>query len=589
MTAFSRFQAWFRRHRPALEIWSLVVIGSILYANCLPNKLFWDDNDFFINNKYVHEWRYFGRYFTDCLTAGAGILIDYWRPVLLMIWSVAWHLWRDWAPGYHLLSVTFHVASAVLLLRLLDGLFRDRRLAWLTALVFLVHPLQTEAVVNASGLGDPVSVFFILACLHFFIRFRTAGRGVFGSRFYWLSLLVFILALMSKETAIVIPGLIIITDAYLSLRDRPVMSWKTRLSAIGRVLWPYFVLAGIYVLLRATVLNFVDTFNLFRETNTFTSTFHVRLLTFFSVLTRYVGLLFAPFGLHMERNIAFVTSPFDPLALAGAAISAGLLTAAVSQWRRRPVVSYGILWFFIGLAPVSNLLTPISGLMYEHWLYLPLIGFFLALVWCSLRLTDHFGFRKPALVLAAAIIIFLSVLTVARNADWRDPIIFYGQVLKFSPDSYRIVSNMGAEYSRVGDFANAIKTFARAIEIEPKSPIAYHNIANVYRRQGDGERAMEYYRQALELDPGNRILYNAPLDYLLKQGNYRAALRLFEGYLPYAPTKVNSYYVLIKIAMDAKDLEAALGYLEQAAAAAPDDVNIRNDIESIKRMIKTKL
>lgn len=352
-----------------------IAIGFVLYINTFQNQLFWDDDDVVLKNQYVQNWRYFPKYFSENLIAGAGLLSNYWRPMLLSVFSLEWHLWRAWTPGYHFVNTSFHITNAVLLFFILFYIFKNRWLAILTALVFLVHPLQTEAVTYVSGLGDPLSVFFMFLGILFYLKFRASDERLYKNKLYFLSLLMYILALMSKETAIVMPALIFISDFFFLGQDEE-LSFKEKLKKIGKTIWPFFVLAGVYILLRATVLNFINTFNLYNEENIFTSNFHVRLFTFFRILTVYFSLLFLPLNLHMERSVELATSLNSFSVIFGGLIFVGLLALAFSQFKRFPIVSFGILWFFIGLAPTSNLLIPVSGLLYEHWLYLPLIGIF---------------------------------------------------------------------------------------------------------------------------------------------------------------------------------------------------------------------
>lgn len=183
---------------------------------------------------------------------------------------------------------------------------------------------------------------------------------------------MYIFALMSKETAVIMPALIVIVD-FFSLDNK---DFKEKLKSIGKIISPFFILAGAYILLRATVLNFKNTFNLYNEENIFTSNFYIRLFTFFRILTVYFGLLFWPLNLHMERSVEIATSLNSFSVILGGLIFFGLLALTFSQLKRLPILSFGIFWFFISLAPTSNLLIPISGLLYEHWLYLPMIGIF---------------------------------------------------------------------------------------------------------------------------------------------------------------------------------------------------------------------
>jgi len=580
-----RLKNWLTRHGRTVEIWSIVVLGAVLYANILPNKLLWDDYDFFVHNQFVHDWSYFSHYFTDNLIAGSGLLDDYWRPMLLTVFSVQWHLWQGWPPGYHFVSAALHIADAILLLLFLRRLLGSRPLAYLTALFFLAHPLQTEAVAYASSQGDSLSVLFELLGLLCYLDFRSRKSAAGKSRRYWAAIGLFILALLSKETAIVFPALALLSDAYRSFRDQPGLGWRRRLAELGHAAWPFFLLAAVYVLLRGTVLNFVDSFNLTHQVSIFTSSFPVRLFTFFRVLAGYVGLLFVPLGLHMERQVEYVTSFFQPLALAGAAIFAVLLALAAALYRRRPALSFGIFWFFICLAPVSNVAVPINGLMYEHFLYLPLAGFFLALLAAGKELTARPVIRRAAVAALVVGLAVFSVLTVRRNADWRDPVVFFSQIRPYAPQSYRLLVNLGIAYADSGDQQAAVKTFKEALALQPILPVAHHNLANSYRALGDRKQAMDEYRAALAVDPGNRILYNAPVSLLLAEGKYQEALRLFEGFLPHSLNKVSAYFFLAKIALDGKDPQAALGYLRQAAAADPGNASIRQDIDKLEKLI----
>ena len=112
-----------------LVILLLVVVGFVLYTNTFQNQMFWDDDDGILKNQFIQNWQYFPKYFSKNLIAGAGLLSNYWRPMLLSVFSLEWHLWESWAPGYHFANTSFHIADAVLCHRLLRDLesFRPLR------------------------------------------------------------------------------------------------------------------------------------------------------------------------------------------------------------------------------------------------------------------------------------------------------------------------------------------------------------------------------------------------------------------------------------------------------------------------------
>ncbi len=558
-----------------------IVLGFALYANTFKVPIFWDDEDNITNNQYIKNWDYFPRFFSENLIAGAGLVSNYWRPMLLVVFSTGWHIWGDWPGGYHFINISLHIANAILLFLILTYLFKHRGLAFLTSSVFLVHPLQTEAIAATTGTADPLWVLFTFLGIFFYLKFRISDKLPFQSGYYFLSLAMYVLALMSKEIAIIIPALIFISDFFFGPMEEK-MSFKERLKKIIKVIWPFLVLAGFYILLRATVLNFQNTFNFYdQESNAFASHFYIRFFTFFRVLIVYLGLFFWPHDLHMERSVEITTSFFSPDVIFGGLLFAGLLILAFTQFKRLPILSFGILWFFAGLAPTSNILVPINNTLYEHWLYLPLIGIFLILFWLGIVIAREFYYQKIFLGIFIIFPIFLGYLTISRNRDWRDPITFYNQTLRYAPNSYRVINNLGKTYAETSDYQKAEIMYKRAIDLDPTGPVAYHNLANAYKNTKREDLAEQYFRLAIKLDPNFIYSYNALADMYFKNQKYHEARQILENYLGYNKTNINTLFLLSQIAVTEKDFKGALDYLEKALAIEPQNQLIQTAIQQI--------
>jgi len=144
---------------------TLAVVPIIVYFSSFANKMFWDDNDFILNNLYVKSWSLYGHIWKENIVAGAGLVSNYFRPVLATFFAIEWHQWQTWAPGWHMVNTSFHAADAVLLFFILLILFKKRWLAFGTAIIFALHPVQTEAVTYVNSLGDSLSVYLIFAGL----------------------------------------------------------------------------------------------------------------------------------------------------------------------------------------------------------------------------------------------------------------------------------------------------------------------------------------------------------------------------------------------------------------------------------------
>ncbi|MBI4363281.1 MAG: tetratricopeptide repeat protein [Candidatus Doudnabacteria bacterium] len=509
----------------------IIIVGFALYGNALNNELFWDDDQFILENQYIRDFSNFPRFFSENVIAGALRQTDYWRPALLTVFAIEWHLWGPSPFGFHLTNTLFHLANAIVLFFILEKIFHRRWLSLFASVIFLIHPLQTEAVSYANSLGDSLSVFFMFLGLIWYLK----GKHVI------YPLIAFALALMSKETAIIFPALIFLAQFFTSNYPSPLMGEGGRRPGEGDLkaqAWlafkktlPYIGLAVLYILLRATVLNFGDSFNLYHEQNIFTSSVWVRILTFFRILAVYFYLIFWPQILHMERSVDLATSFFQTDVILGALIFVTLLAIAFLGFKKYPVLTFGLLWFFIGLAPTSNIAVPINGLLYEHWLYVPIIGIALAVFELGSRLVKNFPkLLKPVLAAVCLIFLALNIRTIARNNDWDNSLRFYNQVLAYAPESYRVTNNLGMEYAERGFHEQAIFTYYKAIALDDSNPVAYHNLANSYRDTGKFDLAVKYYEKAIELDPKFFFSYAALYDFYTKQNKPDEAKKIQEAY-----------------------------------------------------------
>lgn len=550
----------------------IVILGFSVFANTFGNQMFWDDDDNILNNQFVHRFE-IDKFFGENLIAGAGLVSNYWRPALLTVFSIEWHLWENSVFGYHFVNVSVHILTTIALFYLLFKLFKNRTLAFLTSLVFLIHPAQTEAVTYVSGLGDPLSGLFTILGIIFYLKFRDSGDRPSNSWYYFAAIVMYILALLSKDSAVVMPALVVLADFFYLPAE---FSIKQKLKIVAQGVWPFFIVFGIYTLLRATSLNFINTFNLYDEQNDFTSSFWTRLFTFFSVMTRYFVLMFWPTNLHFEKIIPIATSLFaSQQVIIGVLITTTLSALGLTQIKRNPIISFGVFWFLFRLFPHSNLLVPTAGLMHDHWLYLPLVGIFLGLFYVLLK---HLN-RNVVIGITVLMLAFFGFQTIARNREWKDPITFYKQTLEYSPNNYRVVNNLGKSYAEARRFEEAIEIYMKAIELEPGVSVAHHNLGNSYLQLGKTEKAIQKFNDAIELQPDFIFSYNALAKYYLESGDYQSARETYERYLPISANPIEYLVLLTNIALEEQNNPKAKEYLEAALKLDPTNQAIRNSLE----------
>ena len=559
------------------------VVGLAVYSTNLNGPFLYDDISLVRNNDYIKSWSHLPQYFSQNEYAGMNEPSNYWRPLVLLVFSLEWHLWGEWPFGFHFVNIALHVASAFLLFLILLALFKKRGLAFLTALVFLIHPLQTEAVTYISGLGDPLSAFFMFLSILYFVGYRQSGER----RHYAASLGSAILSLMVREAAVILPGFLLLVDFTLS----EIFSFedlKNFVKRAARALWPFFVAAAVYILLRSTVLNFQNTFNFYGYSNPYTQHILLRIMIFFEVLPVYFSMMIWPFNLHMNRSLEFSIDTYNGFVSAGGiALFVILLGVAVLCWRRAPAITFSVGWFFTGLAITSGIFIPVNAVIYEHWLYLPLAGFYLALFWLVIQVQEHWSWPiSEKFLLACAVIYFafLSTTTLKQNKLWSDPVGFYNYLLRYSPNDYATMDLLGVAYADLDQLDKAEEMFKRSIAIAPHSALDYSQLGIVYWREGKNELAEEYFWKSVGQDPTFLYAYQNLTSFYIKQGRYGDAVKPLEMYVEKGDdpkARVHAFLVLAKLALYNSDVPAAKKYAEQAVGIDQNNAQARDFLKMI--------
>jgi len=532
--------------------------------------MFWDDDDGIVNNIYIKSWRFLPSYFSENLIAGAGLHSNYWRPLLLFSFSLDYKIWQLNPFGYHLTNTLLHIFNAFLIYFLLTSIFKNQKISFLTALIFLIHPLQTEAVTYVSGRGDPLSIFFVLLAFIFYHLAKEKSNN----KFLILSYSSFIFALLTKESTIFFPALILFYEI-LSQEKLKNLLIKTS---------PLFLITLSYFFLRLTILNFGQTLNLYGEENIFTQNIHYRIFTFLNILLIYFSLYFAPLHLHMERSTEILTTFFHPAVIISLLILIFILFASINFLKKgNKIFVFGFGLFFISLFPFSNILVPISGLLYEHWLYFPLIGISLIISWLLLELLPKLNrFLQPVSIsLLIVFLIFLAGQTILRNFNWKDPITFYNQTLKYS-ETARVHNNLAMAYDEKNDYENAISHYKRAIEISDIYPQTHNNLGNTYKKIGEIEKAIKEFEKAIEMDKFFFVAYNNLANLYLEEKEFDKAIEVYQRYLEIVPQNIAAIYNLGIVYYLEKDYDKAILTFEKILEIQPKNKEISNLILKIK-------
>jgi len=457
-----------------------------------------------------------------------------YQPVRNLAFSATYHFSKLEPFGYHLVNFLLYllvVALAFRVLEVLTGYSPGREKVkqwapWLGAGLFALHPLHVEGVAWVQGNKDLlVSLFFLSAFLSY-EKYARVGRGL---KYYWLSYLLFLLALGSKPTAAAFPLVLLAFDLVL----RPAAPGKKsepRLPAYALLVryLPYLIPAALLSVYFIFFTAALDKNNLTLE----------NIFVIPEILWNYYRLILFPVGL-MHR---YLDPAFQGLAdfgfLAGAASTAAILYFAFRNARKSPLISFGIFWFYICWLPQSNLV-PIAIRVADRYIFLSLLGVCLvAAVLLSGLLAGAAAGRKT--VVAGILVVLctaLAFLSHERCRVWHDGESLWSDAASKAPGanfyqrglgeahlakgelklSYkaferasvisafdaRALTSMGYIRKKQGRLEEAEGLYRRAISVDSTNYNAFNSLANIYARQGKDSLAIQYYQSAINLNPGN--------------------------------------------------------------------------------------
>lgn len=434
-------------------IWSillLVVLGIVAYWNSFDAPLVFDDLVSIQKNTGVR----FGDYLKPALLTT--------RPVLYLTFAMnyAFHGQDVW--GYHLISLVLHLLNGILVFFIARHIFRIRLLderpsttcaLWAAAL-FVVHPVQTESVTYISSRSELLSAFFYAAALLVFVKSSDQKVG------FVLSLVVaalFLLGLLSKETAITLPATLALYDFLFRSegRIRPILSrWRFYITfVVGGAIAIYFL---VTVILRGSIgalEGHLTPFSYF--------------LTQLRVITTYMQIVFLPLGLNLDYDFRPSSSPFDAAVIASGLVLIATLGLGWFFRRRQPILSFSIFWFFITLSPTSSFV-PILDVIFEHRLYLPMLGVCLSFP-VLMETAAHWFNDKWRLLLnpafcGGAVIVVLLAGTILRNHVWRDEVRLWTDVIAKSPQKSRPYNGLSSAYYKRGQYDKALEASRQGTE-----------------------------------------------------------------------------------------------------------------------------
>jgi protein O-mannosyl-transferase len=489
----------------------LGIIGFVVRIPALQGQFVWDDDYLIRTNPFIKSplliLEVFRHYlFPDSFSA-------HYRPVQNISYMADYFLWNSNFYGFHLSSILFHVGSGVFLYLLLQKLFqpvltrlaqkamgpdswsdsaKSSLVAFLVALLWVVHPVHSAAVDYVSGRADSLTFFFGCGGWLLFLKARELKSHLSRSIIFCLAGFSGLLALCSRESAII---WLVIFLFYLFAFDRPMKPWR-KWTVVAVCLLMFAGYLGLRQLSGA------------RLSAGAPSDWppSLRTVLMLRALGDYGRLMVFPSNLHMERTVfnpAALNSDktrresieLEYLSIAGLIVMTTLVLFALRRGEGQRVRIFGAVWFVVGYLPISNLID-LNATVAEHWLYLPSVGFLIFIAGCAVDLPARW--RRASVVFALAAVVGLGVRSTIRSSDWISNETFARHTIASGGASIRVILLLAQVYSDRGDYTGAERLLRKALQLAPDYPSARNNLADALVHEGKRKEAETLFADATE-------------------------------------------------------------------------------------------
>ena len=524
-----------------LSRWLLIILlGLAIYAQTFGFSFVYDDACFIVKNTSIRSFEHvpeLWKIFPQTRTIG--------------FYTFAFNYWLNQLhpQGYHIFNVLVHLlavglvwACASVLFKIVGWIpFKDpvyQHLPFFIALLFLVHPGQTQAVSYISQRFESIATVFYLASVYTYLRARISTFKIHRILLFSSSLVFAILGLLTKEVTATIP-LMILCAEFILFEKSPGTANK---NFLGGRFWLIFVIGVFFVLLFMKMVNtnFIDTYFKFSAISNSHDGEMVTggkyLLTQMRVFLTFLRLLIFPVHQNLDYDYPLSATLLNPpLTLVGLCIIVLMLYGVFQLRRQKPLIAFGFAWilvtFSINTAPRVNVI-------FEHKLYLISFGFLLAAVSAMSGVVKN---RKILYGLLTGWIVILSVLSFERNHVWRDELTLENDILLKSPHKAKPYYLRGRVYYQHGDFTQAIADFNKALELAPDFLGAYIDRGIVYDAEGNFSQALSDYNMAVKKNPYQPEAYYNRGNIYNKQNNFIQALKDYNKAIELKPDYAESY------------------------------------------------
>lgn len=524
----------FTRHQSAIYITVIIIWTFIIYSNSLIGEFVFDDESLVQNNSSITTLSNIPKFFSG--EEGFHKVIGrYYRPIVSTSYTIDYWLWGLKPIGFKITNILIHIINCILLYFLLLKIFKEefrqkKFFAFLATLIFATHTIHTEAVTWISGRTDSLVTIFFFASLLFYLKYSEDHKIINIVLF----LFIYFIGLITKEMIITLPLVIFLYDAIFKKSDKKSLTSNIKIYILFILVTLIFLLVRYLIFLnvpeREKYLYFYGIDNT------------TVIATMLKTIPVYIKLLFAPVNLlyHYNGVLPDSKSLLEPPVISSILIILGFFITAILLYKKHSSISFCILFFFISLLPVMNII-PTMNLMAERFLYLPSFSLSLLIMYLLIKSSDK-KFYKIFAIFILIISILFSYLTYKRNFDWKNNNTLYstGEGI----DGTVLLVNSGNIYANKQNFDEAAKRYIQALEIRDNNVLAHHNLGLIYLIRNQLDSAEYRFKKGISVDSLAPDGYFQLGNLYISKGRTKEAIEMFEKLQTIFPDYMGSKQIL---------------------------------------------
>ena len=558
---------FFRQHLKWVAAILLIVTTLMVYLPVKDHQFVALDDDLYVtHNPQIQK----GLTWANLAWALTALEAGFWHPLTWWSHMLDYELFGLNPGGHHLMSVLIHTLNVLLLFGVLQQWTGALWRSFFVAALFAFHPLNVESVAWVAERKNVLSTLFWLLTLATYVHYVRAPHW----KRYLSVVFLFVLGLMAKPMLVTLPCVLLLLDYWPLGRLGP--SWSEFRQKGSELLLekvPLFALAvasGVVAIHAQHQLGALPSLQ--------TLPLDARLSNALTSFVTYLGKMVWPTDLAVFYPHPEASLPVEQVVLASLVIIA---LSALVLWGTPsfPYLLVGWLWYLGTLLPVSGLIQVGRHSMADRYMYVPLIGLFILLVWGCTQWVDGSQLKKGWGIGATVLLLLgLSINTRLQLAHWQNSMTLFEHAIQSTKDNYLAHNNLGTVFLEAGEIDKGMEQLTIALEIKPESSGVLYNLGLALKQKGHLDEAARYFSTALDINPNLADAHNNLGIIRMAQGEGEKALQHFPMALEMDPRLFEALNNLGTLLLGNGQVEKAISCFSQSLLLNPDQPRAYNNL-----------